>query len=135
MNGSSAEDTYLDLLRKMIPGRTLSLYVLLIGVISGFAKTAADIVKDLGWALLVAAIVCLLINFFARWFGVLGAQKGIKSAIFSSIAFLLLTMTQRATGPLAALGLDSQPVYIAVVIATIVYVSLVKWIWPKQAEA
>lgn len=135
MNGGTSEDTYLDLLRKMIPGRTLSLYVLLIGVISGFAKTAADIVTTLGWALLVAAIVCLGINFFARLFGVLGAQKGIKSAIFSSIAFLLLTMTQRTTGPLAALGLDSQPVYIVVVIAAIVYVSLVKWFWPKEAEA
>lgn len=135
MNGGTSEDTYLDLLRKMIPGRTLSLYVLLIGVISGFAKTAAEIVTNLGWALLVAAIVCLGINFFARLFGVLGAQKGIKSAIFSSIAFLLLTMTQRTTGPLAALGLDSQPVYIVVVIAAIVYVSLVKWFWPKEAEA
>jgi hypothetical protein len=134
MNGSSTEDTYLDLLRKMVPGRTLSLYMLLIGVVSGFAKTAADIVKELGWALLVVAIVCLGINFFARLLGLFGAQKGIKSAIFSSIAFLLLTMTQRATGPLAALGLDSQPVYIGVVIAAIVYVSLVKWFWPKQAE-
>jgi hypothetical protein len=135
MDTSSTEDTYLDLLRKMVPARTLSLYILLIGVISGLAKTAADIVKDLGWALLVAAIVCLGINFFARLFGLLGAQKGPKSAIFSSIAFLLLAMTQRTTGPLAALGLDSQPVYIGVVIAAIVYVSLVKWIWPKQAEA
>src|SRR2546422_662632 len=83
MNGSSSEDTYLDLLRKMVPARTLSLYILLIGVVSGFAKTAADIVKDLGWALLVVAIVCLGINFFARLFGLFGAQKGIKSAALS----------------------------------------------------
>ncbi len=132
MNGSSS-DTYLDKLRQLVPARTLSLYVLLVGVVSGFAKTAADIVKDFGWALLLVAVACIGVNFFARWLGLFGEKKGIKDAAVSTVAFLLLTMTQRATGPLAALGLDSQAVYIVVSVLAVVYVFLIKLIWPKQA--
>jgi len=134
MNGSPS-DNYLDKLRELIPARTLSLYVLLVGVVSGFATTAADIVKSYGWALLLVTGVCIAINFFARWLGWFGDKKGLKDAAISSLAFLLLTMTQRATGPLAALGLDSQSVYLVVSIVALLYVYLINLILPKKAAA
>ena len=127
MNGGIEE--YLKNLRDLIPARTLSLYVLLIGLVSGFAKTPAEVTATFGWALLLVTGACALLNFLGR---LVGEKKGIKDALISTGAFLLLTLTQRFTGPLAALGVDSQAAILVVSILAVLYVFVINMVWPPK---
>ena len=66
--------------------------------------------------LLLVTAVCLALNFGGR----LLEKRGIADALISSGAFLLLALTQRFTGPLAALGLDSPAAFVvATVLAAV----------------
>ena len=122
---------YLDRLRDLIPARTLALYVPGIGLASGISSKVEDVAKDYGWMLLLVTGVCLVINFLGR---ILVDKKGPADAAISSGAFLLLTFTQRATGPRAALGFDSQAGYLVASFLAAVYVVVISMVWqPKQA--
>lgn len=122
MNGMSA---YLDRLRELIPARTFALYILGVGLVSGLSDTQEKVASEYGWMLLLVALVCLALNFVAR----LVEKKGIKEALISSGAFLLLTLTQRFTGPLAAVGLDSPAAFVVVTFLAAVYVVVVTMLW------
>ena len=125
MNDLSA---YLDRLRDLIPARTLALYVLGIGLVSSIASTPEDVSKKYGWMLLLVTGVCLVINFVGR----LLEKKSIGNAAISSGAFFLLTMTQRFTGPLAALGVDSQAGFVVASFLAAVYVVVITMVWKPQ---
>ena len=120
---------YLDRLRDLIPARTLALYVLGIGLVSSISSKVEDVAKSYGWMLLLVTGVCLVVTFVGR---LAVDKKGAADALRASGAFLLLTFTQRATGPLAALGLDSQAAYIVASFLAAVYVVLVSMFWPKK---
>jgi len=127
MNGLSV---YLDKLRDLIPARTLALYVLGIGLASSIASTPDEVSKKYGWLLLLVTGVCLVINFIGR----LVEKKGIANAAISSGAFVLLTFTQRFTGPLAALGVDSQAGFVVASFLAAAYVVVITMVW-KPAPA
>ena len=122
---------YLNRLRDLIPARTLALYVLGIGMASSIAKTPEEVAKSYGWLLLLVTAACLVINFIGR----LSEKKGVKDALISTGAFLLLTLTQRFTGPLAAIGFDSQAGFVVASFLAAVYVVVIGMIVPAKAAA
>jgi hypothetical protein len=121
---------YLDRLRALIPARTFALYVLGVGLVSGIAETPAEVASKYGWMLLLVSAVCLALNFVGRLF----EKKGIADALISSGAFLLLTLTQRFTGPLAALGVDSKAGFVVATFLAAVYVVVVTMVWHPKVE-
>lgn len=122
---------YLNRLRDLIPARTLALYVLGVGLASGIAKTPDEVAKSYGWLLLLVTVACMAVNFVGR----LTEKKGVKDALISTGAFLLLTLTQRFTGPLAALGVDSQAAFVTASFLAAVYVIVIAMITPSKAAA
>jgi hypothetical protein len=122
---------YLDRLRALIPTRTFALYILGTGLVSGLADTQEEVASTYGWMLLLVTAVCLVLNFVGR----LVEKKGIKDAFISSGAFLLLTLTQRFTGPLAAVGLDSQAAFVVVTFLAAAYVVVVTMLWHPEWQA
>jgi len=122
---------YIEKLRQLIPARTLGLYVLLIGIVSAMPKTPAEVGEKFGWALVVVAAACALLNFIGR---IVSDKAGIADAAISTGAFILLTMTQRFTGPFAAFG-DSQWIFLLASILAAVYVTAVGWFWKPTPKA
>ena len=100
-----------------------------IGLVSSIASTPEDVSKQYGWMLLLVTGVCLVINFVGR----LLEKKSVGNAAISSGAFFLLTMTQRFTGPLAALGVDSQAGFVVASFLAAVYVVVITMVWKPQA--
>ena len=121
---------YLDRLRALIPARTFALYILGVGLVSGIADTPQDVAAKYGWMLLLVTAVCLALNFVGR----LLEKRGIADALISSGAFLLLALTQRFTGPLAALGLDSPAAFVVATFLAAVYVVVVTMVWRPKVE-
>ena len=119
---------YLEKLRALIPARTFALYILGVGLVSGIADTPEAVAKDYGWMLLLVTGVCLVFNIIGR----LVAKRGWAECFISSGAFLLLACTQRFTGPLAALGLDSKAVFVAVTFLAAAYVAIVTMVWKPK---
>jgi hypothetical protein len=127
MNGLS---DYLDRLRELIPARTLTLYLLGTGLISGIANTPEDIAKSYAWLVIVLTVICLVVNFVGR----LVDKQGIAGAAISSGAFLLFALTQRYTGPLAALDIKSPGVFVLITILAAAYVVLITMVWHLPAS-
>lgn len=115
----------MEKLREFIPARTLALYVLGIGLVTGISKTQEEVVTEYSWLVLLVTGACLVFNFVGR----LIEKKGFVAAIISSGAFLLLTFTTRFTGPLAALGVDSQGIFVAFEFIAIIYVAVITMVW------
>ena len=123
---------YLEKLREFIPARTLALYLLGIGLATGIADTPEQVATEYAWLILLITGTCLVFNFVGR----LVEKRGFAAAAISSGAFLLIAMTQRFTGPLAALGVDSKAVFVACEFLAVVYVALVTMLWrPKTPIA
>jgi hypothetical protein len=120
--------SYLEKLREFIPARTLALYILGIGLVTGIAKTQDEVVQEYSWLILLVTGGCLVFNFVGR----LIEKKGFAAAAISSGAFLLLTFTQRFTGPLAALKVDSQGVFVAFEFLAVLYVAVVTMVWKPK---
>jgi len=116
---------YIDRLRELIPARTLGLYVLAIGLVSSLAATPAEVATKFGWLLLVVVAGCAVINFIGR----MVEHKGPADAAVSTVAFILLTLTQRFTGPFAALGLDTQATFVVASLLALGFVFVLPWFW------
>jgi hypothetical protein len=99
--------SYFDRLRVLIPARTLGL--LLVG--GTVAQTFTD-PKGSATGLIVMSFVvlgvCLLFNILG---GIFADKKPWHAALISSGALLLFALSQRAYGPLGALGVDEPWVY------------------------
>ena len=108
-----------------MPARTLTLYLLGTELTSSLAPKPEDVAKDYDWMLLVIALVCLALTFFGR----LLEKQGIAAAAISTGAFLLLTLTRRFTGPLAAIGQDSRALNMLFTFLAAVYVVVVSMVW------
>ena len=119
---------YLDKLREFIPARTLALYLLGTGLVSGIVDTARQVAEEYGWLILLVTAGCLVFNFVGR----LIERKGLAAAAISSGAFILLACTQRFTGPLAALGIDSQGAFVAFEFLAVLYVAIVTMVWKPK---
>ena len=119
---------YLDKLRALIPARTFALYILGVGLVSGVADTPEAVAKEYGWMLLLVTGVCLAFNIIGR----LVAKRGWAECLISSGAFLLLACTQRFTGPLAAVGLDSKAAFVVVTFLAAAYVAIVTLVWKPK---
>jgi hypothetical protein len=123
---------YLEKLREFIPARTLALYLLGIGLATGIADSPEQVVTEYGWLILLVTGACLVFNFVGRLF----EKRGFAAAAISSGAFLLIAMTQRFTGPLAALGVDSKGVFVAFEFLAVLYVAVITMVWhPKKPIA
>ena len=116
---------YLNKLREFIPARTLALFILGTGLVAGIADTPEQVATEYGWLILLVTGLCLVFNFVGR----LIEKRGLAAAAISSVAFLLLSLTQRFTGPLAALGVDSKGVFVAFEFIAVVYVALITMLW------
>ena len=99
--------SYFDRLRVLIPARTLGL--LLIG--GTLAQTFADPGKSSTGLVVMSFVVlgvCLLLNFLG---GMIADKKPWHAALISSGALILFALSQRAYGPLGALGVSEPWVF------------------------
>jgi hypothetical protein len=123
--------SYLEKLREFIPARTLALYIVGTGLAAGIADDQAHLAEQYGWLILLVTGGCLVFNFVGR----LIEKKGLAAAAISSVAFLLIACTQRFTGPLAALDVESKGVFVAFEFLAVLYVAVVTMIWKPQGAA
>jgi hypothetical protein len=121
---------YLDRLRELVPARTLTLYLLGTGLTSSLASDPQKVADDYGWMLLVIALVCLVLTFLGR----LLEKQGIAAAAISAGAFLLLSLTQRFTGPLAALKVDKPAFNLFFTFLAAVYVVVISMVWKPKPQ-
>ena len=121
---------YLDRLRELVPARTLTLYLLGTGLASSLALKPEDVAKENKAMLLVIALSAV-ITFIGR----LVEKQGVAAAAISTGAFLLLSLTQRFTGPLAALGQDSRQLNLIFTFLAAAYVLVISMFWkPKPTS-
>jgi hypothetical protein len=111
-------DAYFEKLKALVPGRTLAMYLAL----NTFALGAVGKAEDASVAVLLIAALCLGFNVLG---GIFYEKMTFVPVLLSSAALLLFMASQRFVGPLAALGCDTQTVFIIVGIVSIVFVSIV----------
>jgi len=112
---------YFEKLKDMVPGRTLAFYVLGNTLALGIADKAEDVAKQFPWLLLVIGLLSLTFNVLG---GFLLDKKNVVPVLVSSGALLLFMASQRFVGPLAALGMDTQPVFVVVALLSALLLAL-----------
>jgi hypothetical protein len=115
-------NAYLERLRKLIPGRTLGIYLLGNALLLTLVQTPSELPAKFAWLILLINGLCLAFNFLG---GMFIDKKPWLGALISSIALLLLALCQRFYGPLAAFGIDTQAAYIVVGFVAALYVLIV----------
>jgi hypothetical protein len=116
-----AINAYLERLRALIPARTLALYMLGNTLVMGLAKKAEDVPHDFPWLILFVGGLSLAFNILG---GIFIDKKNAMPIVLSSSALLLFMASQRFVGPLAALGIDTQPVFVVVALLTAVLITI-----------
>jgi|tagenome__1003787_1003787.scaffolds.fasta_scaffold20541201_1 hypothetical protein len=112
---------YLERLRALIPARTLAIYMVGITLVLGLAQKAEDVPKQYPTLILFVAGLSLVFNILG---GLLLDKKKLAAVGISSGALLLFMASQRFVGPLAALGFDTQGLFIVIALLSAVLVSL-----------
>jgi hypothetical protein len=112
---------YLNKLRELVPARTMGMYLLGNALLMGLVQKPEDLVRDYAWVILVVTGFLLVFNMVGR---LAIDRKPIGAALVSTGALALLAAAQRFTGPLAALGIDTQVAFILVTLLAAFYVAL-----------
>jgi hypothetical protein len=116
-----ALSNYLDRLRRLIPARSIALYMLGNALLLSLVEKPDQLPDKFGWLILVINGGCLVFNFVG---GMLLDKKAWHAALISCGAFLLMALCQRFYGPLAAIGVDTQAAFVVAGFVAALYVSI-----------
>ena len=98
-------------------------------MMTGLVDHSDELGQQYSWLILLVAGLALGLNFVG---GLAIDKKPISSVLLSSCALLLLMLSQRFVGPLAALGLDTKAAVIVVTLLAALFVSLIPWVFKGE---
>ncbi len=109
---------FLERLKTMIPARTLGILLLVNALMLTLVDKPEDLAGKYQWVILTLSGLCLVFNFIGS---LVIDKKSLAAAFISSGALLLLTLSQRFNGPLAAFGVDTKAVFIVIGVVAAMY--------------